>query len=499
MPQFRLEWENADKSFNRTVTRVTNGLEACVPAHRRWRPTMRGRSDAGANKVGWAKDARRAASPRPLPPRPGPAYNRGEIRISSGLGRGQFPPEKSGTKLAWRALMSARGLAAGIAVLLLLSSIGPARAAVEIQWWHAMQNELKRLLEQLATDFNGTQSEYKVVPVAKGLYTETLSAAILALRSRQHPAIVQVAEVATATMMAAKGAVYPVHELMRDQGEGSIRAPFCPPSPATMPTSAATCCRSRSTPRPRSSITTRTSSARPGSIPTSRRRPGRTWRPPAAPAPVGRAAAASPPHWPSWVQHRELLGLHNLPIATRERLRRAGHRADHQQRRHGAPRGQARRMAEEPHFRLWRTRDPRRRQIPQRRMRHVPRHLGDARRPLCQRPVRGRLRHAALLAGRAGRAAELDHRRRHAVGAQGPAGGRIPGRGQVLRPSVAPRRRRRSGTRPPAICRSPVPPTISPARKASTTAIPAPTCRSSRSRSTRRPRTPRGCGSVRSC
>ena len=46
--------------------------------------------------------------------------------------------------------MSARGFAAGIAVLLLLSSIVPARAAVEIQWWHAMQNELKRLLEQLA-------------------------------------------------------------------------------------------------------------------------------------------------------------------------------------------------------------------------------------------------------------------------------------------------------------------------------------------------------------
>ena len=115
--------------------------------------------------------------------------------------------------------MSARGFAASIIMLLLSILPAPAHAAVEIQWWHAMQNELKRLLEQLANDFNGTQRDYKIVPVAKGLYTETLSSAILALRSRQHPAVVQVSEVATATMMAAKGAVYPVYELMRDQGE----------------------------------------------------------------------------------------------------------------------------------------------------------------------------------------------------------------------------------------------------------------------------------------
>ena len=115
--------------------------------------------------------------------------------------------------------MSARGFAAGVAVLVLLLSMGPAKAAVEIQWWHAMQNELNRLLDKLASDFNETQREFRIVPANKGLYNETLSAAIVALRSRQQPAIVQVAEVATATMMAAKGAVYPVYELMRDQGE----------------------------------------------------------------------------------------------------------------------------------------------------------------------------------------------------------------------------------------------------------------------------------------
>src|SRR5262245_6753146 len=113
--------------------------------------------------------------------------------------------------------MSARGAAAAAAWLLILA--GQAPAAVEIQWWHAMQGERGRQLERLVNDFNASQTEYQIVPVYKGSYGETLAAAIVALRSRQQPPIVQVVEVATATMMAAKGAIYPVHELMRDQGE----------------------------------------------------------------------------------------------------------------------------------------------------------------------------------------------------------------------------------------------------------------------------------------
>jgi sn-glycerol 3-phosphate transport system substrate-binding protein len=112
--------------------------------------------------------------------------------------------------------MSARGFAAAGALLLILT--GPV-SAVELQWWHAMHGERARQLERLVSDFNGSQSEYRIVPVAKGTYAETLAAATLALRSRQQPPIVQVLEVATATMMAAKGAIYPVHQLMRDQGE----------------------------------------------------------------------------------------------------------------------------------------------------------------------------------------------------------------------------------------------------------------------------------------
>jgi sn-glycerol 3-phosphate transport system substrate-binding protein len=99
----------------------------------------------------------------------------------------------------------------------------PAFAATDIQWWHAMSGELGKQLEKLAADFNASQSEYRVVPAYKGNYTETVTAAIFAFRSRSQPAIVQVNEIATATMTAAKGAIYPVHELMRDEHE-----PFSP-------------------------------------------------------------------------------------------------------------------------------------------------------------------------------------------------------------------------------------------------------------------------------
>src|SRR5687768_11878494 len=119
---------------------------------------------------------------------------------------------------------------AGLGVMLAvwLASAMPARAVVEIHWWHAMSGELGRVLERLAKDFNGQQREYKIVPVYKGSYTETMTASLFAMRTGQQPAIVQVNEVATATMMASKGAIYPVYELMRDEQEGFDPAVYLP-------------------------------------------------------------------------------------------------------------------------------------------------------------------------------------------------------------------------------------------------------------------------------
>jgi sn-glycerol 3-phosphate transport system substrate-binding protein len=87
-----------------------------------------------------------------------------------------------------------------------------------VEFWHAMGGDLGKTVEQIASDFNASQDQYEIKPVYKGNYTETMTAAISAFRAQEHPAIVQVFEVGTATMMAAEGAVYPVHELMSDAG-----------------------------------------------------------------------------------------------------------------------------------------------------------------------------------------------------------------------------------------------------------------------------------------
>src|SRR6195256_3380016 len=116
-------------------------------------------------------------------------------------------------------------IAAAAAVVAFTS---PALAVTDIMWWHAMSGQLGRQLEKLAADFNATQSEYRIVPIYKGNYTETVTAAIFAFRSRGQPAIVQVNEIATATMMAAKGATYPVFELMRDEAEAFSPTAYLP-------------------------------------------------------------------------------------------------------------------------------------------------------------------------------------------------------------------------------------------------------------------------------
>lgn len=111
---------------------------------------------------------------------------------------------------------SKAAVAAGVSLGFgLLSSV--AMATTEIQWWHAMNGSLGESVNAIAAGFNESQSEYKVVPTFKGNYTETMTAAVSAFRAKKQPHIVQVFEVGTASMMAAKGAIYPIHKLMDDE------------------------------------------------------------------------------------------------------------------------------------------------------------------------------------------------------------------------------------------------------------------------------------------
>jgi sn-glycerol 3-phosphate transport system substrate-binding protein len=194
----------------------------------------------------------------------------------------------------------------------------PAHAVTEIQWWHAMSGELKPIVEQLASDFNASQSDYRILPDYKGQYTQTMTAALFAARTGQHPAIVQVNEVATATMMAAKGTTYPVYQLMREQG-----VPFDPKAYLPAVSGYYTDAAGNMLSFPFNASTPilyynkdqfRLAKLDPEA-------PPRTW--PEVEAAARKLQAAGVPcgfstAWPSWVHIENMSAVHDVPIATRQ-------------------------------------------------------------------------------------------------------------------------------------------------------------------------------------
>src|SRR4051812_24534188 len=106
-----------------------------------------------------------------------------------------------------------------VAALAAAFAAAPASAQVEGQWWHSMGGALGEWVNDLAKDFNASQQDYKIVPTFKGTYDESMTAAIAAFRAGNAPHILQVFEVGTATMMASKGAIVPVAQVMKDAGQ----------------------------------------------------------------------------------------------------------------------------------------------------------------------------------------------------------------------------------------------------------------------------------------
>lgn len=192
-----------------------------------------------------------------------------------------------------------------------------AKAATEIVWWHAMSGELGRQVDRLAADFNASQSDYRIVPSYKGSYTETVTAAIFAFRSRSQPAIVQVNEIATATMTAAKGAIYPVYELMRDEQESFSPSAYLPAIAGTYADADGNMLSfpfNASTPiLYYNKDQFRAAGLDPGVAP-------KTW------PELGKAArrlrdngvaCGFTTSWPAWINVENFSAFHNLPIATR--------------------------------------------------------------------------------------------------------------------------------------------------------------------------------------
>ena len=206
--------------------------------------------------------------------------------------------------------------AAAVAVAVGLGA-SAVEAATEIQWWHAMGGALGEKVEEIARTFNEQQDEYRVTPVYKGSYAETMTAAIAGFRAGQQPHIVQVFEVGTATMMAAEGAVYPVYQLMEDAGEPFDQEAFLPAVTGYYTTP-----EGRMLSLPFNSSTpvlyvNKRAFEEAGLDPES---PPATWPEVAEAArrimEADAAECGFTSAWPSWIQLENLLAWHDLPFAS---------------------------------------------------------------------------------------------------------------------------------------------------------------------------------------
>jgi len=193
-----------------------------------------------------------------------------------------------------------------------------AAAQTEIQWWHSMTGALGDRVNEIATGFNASQKDYKVVPVYKGTYPESMTAAIAAFRAGNAPHVLQVFEVGTATMMAAKGAVKPVYQMMKEANEpfdpknyvSAVALYYSDPSGnmLSMPFNSST---------PVFYINKdafKKAGLNPEQAP-------KTWKELIAAAEKLKAAGyecAYTTGWPSWVHIENFSAWHNLPIGTKE-------------------------------------------------------------------------------------------------------------------------------------------------------------------------------------
>ncbi len=203
------------------------------------------------------------------------------------------------------------------AALALAAATG-AHAQTEIAFWHSMGGALGDKVNELAGKFNATQSDYKVVPSFKGSYPESMTAAIAAYRAGNAPHILQVFEVGTATMMAAKGAIVPVAKLMKDADE-----PFDPKAYVGPVSGYYTDSKGNMLSFPFNSSTAifywhKDAFRKAGLDPS---KPPRTWKDVVAAAEKLKASGqqcAYTTTWPSWVHIENFSAWHNVPIGTKE-------------------------------------------------------------------------------------------------------------------------------------------------------------------------------------
>jgi sn-glycerol 3-phosphate transport system substrate-binding protein len=193
-----------------------------------------------------------------------------------------------------------------------------AQSRTQIEFWYGLGQPLGGLIEKIVADFNASQSQYQVNASFKGSYPETMVGAIAAFRAGNAPHIVQMFEVGTATMMAARGAVKPVHELMKETGVAFDPNVYVPAVKGyySLPDG-------RMVSMPFNSSTTimfynKDAFKKAGLDPA---KPPQTWPDLVAAAKKIKAANAAPcaftTAWPTWAQFEQFSAIHDVPLATK--------------------------------------------------------------------------------------------------------------------------------------------------------------------------------------
>ena len=205
-----------------------------------------------------------------------------------------------------------------VAAVLSATFAGSAQAQTEIQWWHSMTGALGDRVTGFANEFNASQKEYKVVPVYKGSYPESMTAAIAAFRAGNAPHILQVFEVGTATMMYADKAIKPVYQMMKEAKE-----PFNPKDYHPAVAGYYTDSKGNMLSMPFNSSTpvfyvNKDAFKKAGLDP---EKAPKTWKEFAVTAGKLKASGQQCVYttgWPSWVHIENFSAWHNLPIGTKE-------------------------------------------------------------------------------------------------------------------------------------------------------------------------------------
>lgn len=103
-----------------------------------------------------------------------------------------------------------------------------ALARTELQFWFGLSGANAQVVEDLAREFNANQADFRVVPVFKGTYPETLQAGLEAFKEGHPPHIIQVFDVGTGVMMNDDDAFVPVAEVLEKAGGAFDKSQYLP-------------------------------------------------------------------------------------------------------------------------------------------------------------------------------------------------------------------------------------------------------------------------------